>query len=177
MMPTTSGHHLVTGKPLQPPTVGRPSGLRLDRYASIVVKVYALGCGITLAGQRCDLTRREGTFELEANGKILVCDPRAARHAYGLVTAIKRNVAAVYLSLQAVDQKELAKVGDGVHIGSPGNTSILVLPQGFGKTTMARQLAQQLGCRGVVDEWAHNTPLLPQALHLTNYLPELEAQS
>lgn len=47
-------------------------------------------------------------------------------------------------------------------------TAILSLPQGWGKTQIANDVAQFLGCSDVVDEWHPGRPILAGALHLTH---------
>lgn len=164
-----SGHDLVAGQSPQAPGVSGPITGRVGGDAPIVVQVYALGRGITLAAQRGNLAGREGAFELEAHGKVLVFDPLGAVYANGFVTPVEGDVAAVSLSLQAVNQKDLAEFGHGVgHDGSPVETVILNLPQGFGKTSMARHFADLMGCECIVDDWHAGLPLVPGALHLTN---------
>lgn len=170
----TSSYDLVRGEPSQALCVSRPGDGRIGGHAPIVVKIYALGSGVALVGQGGDLLGREGSFKLEAHGKVFVFDPLGAGHAYGLVAPVKGDVTAIFLSLQAVDQEYLAKFGNsGGHSDSPLKTTILNLPQGYGKTTIARQLALRLGCKSVVDEWFPNQPLKPNALHLTCDLPHL----
>lgn len=51
---------------------------------------------------------------------------------------------------------------------TPIVTVILSLPQGTGKTALAEQLAKQLRCGRIVDEWAPGKPIYAGALHLTN---------
>lgn len=47
-------------------------------------------------------------------------------------------------------------------------TAILSLPQGWGKTAMARRIAAHIGCSRIVDEWWPSQPVLGGALHLTS---------
>jgi hypothetical protein len=44
----------------------------------------------------------------------------------------------------------------------------LILPAGYGKSTIACELSHRLGCEGVVHEWCTNESLTPGWLHLTN---------
>lgn len=146
------------------PVLGRRSG-----DAPIVVQVYALGCGVTLVGQRSDLLLGQCAFELEANGKIFVFDPSACGHAHGFVPAVQGDVVAVGLPVKAVDQKDLAEFGLCLaHSVSPLKTVILSMPQGMGKSLLAVELAERLGCRAIVDEWTSDTELVAGALHLTH---------
>lgn len=164
-----SSRDLVSGQTLQATGISSPVDGRIGGDAAIVVKVYAFGRGVSIKRQGCNLLAREGAFELEANGKIFVFDPLGAGQANGLVTPVQGDVTATLLSLQAVDQEHLAEFGNGFgHGGVSLKTTILALPQGCGKTSMARALADKLGCTGVIDEWNPKTALTPDALHLTN---------
>lgn len=160
--------NLVSGQPAQALGVGRPITGRVGGDTPIVVQVYALGRGVCLVGQRSNLPLREGAFELEAHGKIFVFDPLAADHANGFVTPVEGDIAAVALPVQAVDQKDLSKFGNGGQLGAPFKTAILSLPQGSGKSLIAAELALALGCHTVVDEWTPRKPLTVGALHLTS---------
>jgi len=168
-----SVHNLVSGQPLQAGAVGLPVLSGECGCTSIVVEVYALGIGVTFVGQGSDLGSTEGTLELEANGKRAVIDPLRCRKAEWFVTPIERDIAAIGLKLQTVDQDQLSQLGDcvaGAH-GTPcaqAKTAILSLPAGSGKTTIAARLAAFLGCRQIVDEWSPTQPITPFALHLTN---------
>lgn len=51
---------------------------------------------------------------------------------------------------------------------TPFETVIFSAPQGWGKTHHAIQLAQRLGCDGVVDEWKPGDAIVDGQLHLTN---------
>ena len=164
-----SGHDLVGGQSPQAPGISGPVAGRVGGDAPIVVQIYALGRGVSLKRYGDDLAAGEGSFELESNGKVLVFDPLGAVHAHGFVTPVEGDVAAVSLSLQAVDQEHLAEFGHGVsHDGAPFKTVILCLPQGFGKTRLAGVLAAELNCQTFVDDWRAGLPLVPGALHLTN---------
>jgi hypothetical protein len=44
----------------------------------------------------------------------------------------------------------------------------LSLPQGWGKATIAHELAKRLGCAAIVDEWHPAMPVFAGALHLTS---------
>lgn len=165
-----SGHDLVTGQPLQPVSVGSPGGIGVGGDTPVVVQVYAFGRGVTLATERGNLAGREGAFELEANGKIFVFDPLCARQAYGFVTAVEGDVSTVRLQLQAVDEKQLAEFRNGIcHGDNSLKTAILSLPQGFGKTIMAKALLDKIGCQEIIDDWHPGAPIKPGALHLTNH--------
>lgn len=171
-----SGHDLVCSQSSQAFGVGSPGDGRIGGNAPIVVQIYALGRGVALKGQGGDLLGREGTFELEANGKVFVFDPLNAVQAHGLVTPVEGDVSAVFLALQAVDQEHLAEFRNGLgHSGSPFKTAILAAPQGFGKTSLGVALAEKLGCTKIVDEWGQKTALTPGALHLTSDFPQLAA--
>lgn len=171
-----SSHDLVRGQSPKALGVGSPVGGRVGGYTPIVVKIYALGRGVTLVGQGGDLLFREGAFELEAHGKVFVFDPLGAIQAHGLVAPVEGNVAPVRLALQAVDQKDLPELGNGVGHGvSSVKTTILALPQGYGKTSIGQQLADKLGCTRVVEEWYAYLPLIAGALHLTNEAVEVAA--
>lgn len=158
-------------KPLQPAGVGSPIGGAGGGHAPIVVQVYALGIGIAMARNGGHLRRAEGAFELEANGVRLVINPLDSCQAHWLVTPVEREVAAIGLPLQAVDEENLSEFGsvDGHGGASLGvaNTVILSLPQGAGKTTLALELARRLGCAWVVDKWLPYDRLLGGALHLS----------
>ena len=162
--------HLVPGQPGKSAAVRRPGSIGGGGDAGIVVQVYALGAGVALEGDGGHLTRAEGAFELEAHGKVLVVDPLGAAEAHWLVAPVKRDITAIGLPVEAVDEKELAKFGFGCSHGQvpPEKTAILSLPQGMGKTTIAHAMAQRIGCSMVVDEWSPSLPLVPGALHLTN---------
>lgn len=136
------------------------------------VQVYALGAGVTIARDRADLVVREGALELEANGQVLVFDPLSTRVTDGLVVPIESHVAAVWQSVDAVDE---AQGGDGIGavVGhgdgdGDGHAVILSLPRGSGKTLVGRKLASMLGLRWVVDPWLPGQPLVRDALHLTD---------
>jgi hypothetical protein len=164
-----SGHDLVTGQTPQAHGIAGPVVGRIGGDAPVVVEVYALNRGVTLVGQGSNLLGREGTFELEANGKIFVFDPIGACQAHGFVAPVKGDVTAILQPLQTVDQEDLAELGQVVgHSRSPLKTAILALPQGYGKNIIAAQLAERLGCITVVDEWHPREALQPGALHLTN---------
>jgi MoxR-like ATPase len=47
-------------------------------------------------------------------------------------------------------------------------TVILAGPQGTGKSLKAPDLARQLGCAGIVEEWWPGSRLQPGHLHLTH---------
>lgn len=164
-----STHDLVPGESSQSLGVSSPISGRVGGNTPIVVDVYALGRGVSLVGQGSDLLGREGTFKLEANGKVFVFDPLGAVQSHRLVAPVQSDIAAILPTLQAVDKEHLTEFGNGaVHDGSPFKTTILNLPQGYGKTCLGQQLADKLGCTSVVDEWAPCKPLTPGALHLTN---------
>ena len=171
----TSVHHLVPSQPLQARAVGLPVGAAGSRHTPIVVEVYALGVGVTLVREGHDLCSAQGTLELEANGIRVVIDPLRSRKTEWLVAPIERDVAAIGLALQTVNQDELAQLGHGF-FGSHGTTTswtktaILSLPAGWGKTTLAHPLAAFLGCTQIVDEWEPTQPITPCALHLTHVL-------
>lgn len=169
-----SGNDFVRSQSPKALGVGSPIAGRVGGDAPIVVEIYAIGSGVTLKRKGCNLIIREGTFELEANGEIFIFDPLFAIQAHGLVASIEGDVAPVFLSLQAVDQEYLVEFGQGIgHSGSPLKTTILALPQGYGKTSMASALADKLGCTSIVDEWNPKVPLTPGALHLTNMVLEI----
>ena len=164
-----SGHDLVGSQPPQALGVSSPGDGRVGGHAPIVVQIYGLGRGVTLETQRGNLAGREGAFELEAHGKILKFDPLSAIEAHGFVTPVEGDVTAVFLSLKAVDQEHVAEFGcGGGHKVSPFKTAILILPAGYGKSTIACELSHRLGCEGVVHEWCTNESLTPGWLHLTN---------
>ncbi len=165
-----SVNHLVTRQAGESVAVSGPGGIGAGGDAGIVVQVYALGAGVALEGDGGDLARTEGAFELEAHGKVLVIDPLRAAEAHWLVAPVKCHITAIGHQVEAVNQKELAKFGFGRSHGQvpPEKTAILSLPQGMGKSTIARAMAQRIGCSRVIDEWHPLMPLLPGALHLTN---------
>jgi hypothetical protein len=51
----------------------------------------------------------------------------------------------------------------------PEKTAILTAPQAWGKSSKAESLREQFGCHSVVDEWNARQPLVPGALHLSNW--------
>lgn len=163
-------HNLVAGQSAQARGVGGPVTGRVGGDTPIVVQIYALGRGVSLVGQRGNLPLREGTFELEAHGQIFVFDPLAAGHAHWFVAPVEGHIRAVLEPVQAIDQKDLSEFGNGTggQLGAPLKTAILSLPQGIGKSLIADQLAQALGCSGVVDEWSLERFITVGALHLTN---------
>ena len=159
----------VRSKPLQSVCIGGPAGVGAGGNAAVVVQIYALGAGVSLVGQSLDLPPTEPAFELEANGQVFVFDPLRACHANWLVSTVKGHIRAVLEPLQAVDQEGVTEIGNGLFQGNlPSKTTILYLPAGYGKTTMAEALAQRLGCDGVVDEWHLGRFITAGALHLTN---------
>lgn len=169
------------GQPLQACAVSLPVGLAGGGQATVAVEVYALGRGVSLAGQGGDLLGRQGAFELEANGQRFIFDPLGAAHTHRFVSAVEGDVAPIWQMVQAVNQKDHAELGNGVsagavgHVGTPLKTAILSLPQGMGKTTMAHQVARWLGCTAIVDEWNPGLAVLPGALHLTSYALKVTA--
>ena len=167
-MPSTQ--NLIPSQSAQAFGVSGPVCGRVGGDTPIVVEVYALGRGVALEGQGGDLLGREGAFELEANGKVFVFDPLGARHANGFVAPIECHVATVLHPLQTVDQESLTELGNSLGHIHPLKAAILSLPAGSGKSNIADQLAQRLGCTGVVDEWNTDKPFTPGALHLTNDL-------
>ena len=166
-----SVHNFVPSQPLKARAVGLPVGSAGCGNASILVEVYALGVGVTLARQGNNLRSAEGSFELEANGKRFVFEPLRSRKAQWVVAPVQRHVSAIGLALQAVDEHQVAQIGDGLsHWLAPSKAEavILSLPAGAGKTTMARELAAALACEWIVDEWSPSLGVFPGALHLTN---------
>lgn len=166
----TSMNDRVVGQALQPSGVGLPGLGAGSGQATVAVEVYALGTGVSIPGQERDLPGTEGALELEAYRVRLVIDPLRARKSDWFVAPIEGDVTAVFESVQAVDQEQLAELGFRFsHGASPvAKTAILSLPQGMGKTIFAQQIAQFLGCTHVIDEWHPSLPVLPGALHLTN---------
>ena len=163
-----SVHDAVPSQSGQPISVGSPGNGRTGGDTPIVVEVYALGRGVSVAGQGGDLAGRQGTFELEANGKVFVFDPLSAGHSHRFVTPVQGDIAAIGLPVEAVDQENLAELRPSFcHSGTPCKTAILNLPAGMGKTLIAHSLAQRLGCSHVVEEW-NGQYIRPGALHLTN---------
>lgn len=156
----------VTRQSLQALRIALPVGSPVDGDTSVVVEVYALGVGVAVKGESRNLFGGEGSFELEANGKVFVFNPLTAGKAHGLVSAVQSDIATVRKSIKAIDQKDLSKVG--IHSAPSPKTAILCLPQGYGKTLLAQRLAQKLGCHAVVDEWTLDQPALAGALHLTS---------
>ncbi|WP_148665151.1 hypothetical protein [Diaphorobacter nitroreducens] len=140
-----SVHNLVPGQTLQTLGIGLPVRRAFGGDAPVVVEVYALGVGVTLVGEGGNLRGTKGTLELEANGKRLVIDPLHCRKTDRLVAGGSLSVA---------------------------RTAILSLPAGWGKTAMARPIAEFLGCTFIVEEWLPGKPILPGALHLTNEVVE-----
>ena len=169
MRPIQSSHDQVSGEPFESIRVGGPVGIGGCGHTAIVVEIYALGCGITLVGQRLDLPPTEPAFELESNGKVFVFDPLGACHAHGFVTSVKGHIRTVFEFLQAIDHESVSKVSNALcHGDSSLKTVILYLPQGYGKSLMAHAIAAELGCNSVVDDWGVDEQITPGALHLTN---------
>lgn len=159
----------ATSQPFQPFGISSPVFGGSGGNASIVVEVYAIGRGVTLVTDGSDLLCREGTFELEANGKVFVFDQLGAVKSNWFVAPVQGDVAAIGQAVEAVDQEQLAEFGCGAgQDGSPCKTAILSLAQGMGKTTIAHALAKHLGCTSVVDEWTPSSYVTKGALHLTN---------
>lgn len=160
---------LEPGKTLQPLAVGTPVGSTSSGGRAIQVEVYALGVGVALAGQGCDLLGREGAFELEARGVRLVFHPLSAKHTEWFVVPVEGDIAPVVQPLEAVDQEDLAHGRfPAVHSAPPTKAVVLSLPPGFGKSRIAPALARRLGCTAIVDEWTPTNQLTPGALHITN---------
>lgn len=154
---------------LQPRAVRGPVGERVGGDTAVAVQVYALGRGIATAGEGAHLGVGEGAFEIESHGVRVIVDPAGAVESHRLVTPIERHVLAIWQTVEAVDQEQLAKFGFGVgHEPLQAKTAILSLPQGSGKTLLARNMAARLGCRWVLDAWCEDLPLLQGALHLTH---------
>lgn len=159
----------ATSQPFQPFGISSPVFGGSGGNASIVVEVYAIGRGVTLVTDGRDLLGREGTLELETNGKVFVFDQLSAIKSNWLVAPVQGDVAAIGQTVEAVDKEQLAEFGCGAgQDGAPCKTAILSLPPGMGKTTIALALAKHLGCTSVVEEWHPSQPLTPGALHLTN---------
>lgn len=165
----SSGHDLVRSQSPQALGVGRPVIGRSGGHAPIAVKIYALGRGVSIEGQRRNLLSSERDFEIEAYGKFFVFEPSRAISSHGLVAPVEGDVAAIALSPEAVDKEHLTEFDsvDG-HFSDLPKTTILTLPQGHGKSTISEELAHMLGCTEVVEEWSWEKPLTPNALHLTN---------
>lgn len=160
--------NLVASQPAQALGVCSPITGRSGGDTPIVVKVYALGRGVSLVGQRGNLSLREGAFELEAHGKVFVIDPLAAGHANGFVAPVEGCITPVGEPVQTINQKDLAEFRNSGQFDAPSKTTILSLPQGTGKSLIANQLASALGCHCVVDEWTPHKRLTVGALHLTS---------
>lgn len=171
--------HLQPSQPLQPGAVSCPVGGAVSGHTAIVVQEYALGIGVSVPGDGYDLGRTERAFELETPRGRLVIDPGRARLAEWLVLPVQGDVASVGQALQAVDQEDGSEIRGGdavdIHDEDPplfgvGRTAILSLPQGWGKSSCAHELAARLGCTSIVDEWGFPYLITPGALHLTNAL-------
>ena len=168
---TSGGLNLVAGQPLQPGAVRTPISIAEGWVTRTAIEVYALGRGVSLAGEEGYLAGREGTLELEAAGVRLVFDPLGAEYTQGLVLTVECEVGTVFEPLEAIDEErkiELAHFECRHGADTPLKTAILSLPPGMGKTTVAQRLAKWLGCVGVVDDWAPGRPMFAGALHLTN---------
>lgn len=153
--------------------IGEPIGDRFIGHAGVVVEIYALGRGITIERERANFGATQTQFELEAFGKFFVIDPDLAIKANGLVVPIERHVMTTWQEVQAVDKEKLSELvfGSG-HKATSVKTSILCLPQGAGKSTIAERLALRIGCCLIVDEWLPSYPLILGALHLCQQDPE-----
>lgn len=147
----------------------RPVRGSADRIGVLPIQVYAIGAGITVSGERSDLTGRQGTFELEANGKFFVFEVLCARKADWFVSVVERDVAAIWQQIKAVDEVKPPQGRDAfLHACSSQKTCIVTLPRGIGKTTIAPELATALGCHTIIDDWGPKLTVLPGALHLTS---------
>lgn len=166
MMRGVSVLDLVGSKPLQTGSVGAPGSVGTGGDTRLIVEIYALGRGITIEAQRSNLGCTEGSFELEAFGKFYTFEPMASVQAQGLVLPVKRKVPAIRLSLETVDQEQVAKLKS--HSKDSLKTVIVSMRGGTGKTTLATEMARHFGCTSIVDEWATAKPLVAGALHLTN---------
>lgn len=168
----SSANNLVASEPLQARAVDLPISGAGRRHATIPVEVYALGFGIALVREPGDLSSGQGSLELEAAGRRFVINPLASCKGQWLVPAVEGDVAAIGQALQAIDEEEFAELSrSGVVHGGRSRvekTAILSLPQGWGKTTMARRIAAHIGCTRIVDEWWPGQPILGGALHLTS---------
>jgi len=147
------------------PANSEPSG-----QVDASVEVYALGRGgVPHAAQEAQVSLGDGAFELERNGVRLLVDPTGAVKSHRLVTPHDRYVRASWQDVRPVDQAQLARFGFSLaHRALHSKTAILSLPQGSGKTLLARDMAARLGCKWVVDCWCEDLPLLQGALHLTH---------
>lgn len=166
----------VPSQPLETMYVNLPVLRRIHWVQSTCIQLYALGRGVTVTGKGSNLLRREGSFELEANGMVFVFDPIDARHAYGFVASIESDIAAISHLIEAVDEENLPEFGLTriAHDDVFKKTVVLSLPQGMGKSTIAKKLATQLDLTRIVDSWDDiSMPLIPGALHLTHaVIPE-----
>jgi hypothetical protein len=174
---STQPDHFQPSQPLRPGAVSRPVGGAVCGHTAIVVQDYALGIGVSVPGDGYDLGRTERAFELETPRGRLVIDPGRARLAEWLVLPVQGDVAPVGQALQAVDQEDGSEIRGGdavdIHDEDPplfgvGRTAILSLPQGWGKSSCAHELARRLGCTSVVDDWPFPFDITPGALHLSN---------
>lgn len=170
MISDRSVHDTVLDQTLQPLAVGTPGSGAAGGDAPVVVEVYALGSGVAVKGEGGDLPGRQCALELEAHGKRIVFDPLSAGKTDWKGPTVKGDVRPVILSLEAVDEEDQAELGfvGCTHEKPPLKTAILSLPQGFGKSTVAHDLARWLGCTTIVEEWSPAKPVVVGALHLTN---------
>ncbi len=163
--------HFVSGQFLEPFGVSLPVRIPAGGYTTVVVEVYALGRGVTIERERGDLAGREGTLELEAGGQFLSFNRLVCEQSERRVLSVEYFVTAIRQALDAVGEEEhpeLERIAAAHFAGTPSKTAILQLPPATGKTTVAQQLAQWLGCIHVLDEWCPDYPLVEGALHLTN---------
>lgn len=167
----SSADNQVSGQFLESLGVSLPVGVPSSGYTTVVVEKYALGRGVTIERERGHLAGREGAFEFEAHGQFLSFNRLVCEQSERRVLSVEYFVAAVRQALQAEGEEEhpeLVRIAAAHAAGTPLKTAILQLPPATGKTTVANQLAQWLGCIHVVDEWCPDYPLVEGALHLTN---------
>lgn len=168
---------------LEPIAVDTPFLSRGGWWTPIAPEVYAIGRGVTIAGQPGSHSRGEGIFEFEAHGKFITLDVNGSVKSNRLMHPIKSDVAAILDALQTIDQEDFAEIQLSLvhkpplkHPARAGmdRTIVLALPQGAGKTTIAQQLAEVFDCRYIVDCWSPEDHFLVfGALHLTNSVNEI----
>lgn len=162
---------LVSSQFLESFGVSLPVRIPASGHTTVVVEKYSLGRGVTIERESGNLAGREGALELEACGKFLSFNRLVCEQSDRRVLSVEYFVAAIRQELYAVGEEEhpeLVRIAAAHAAGTPLKTAILQLPPATGKTTVAQELAQWLGCIHVLDEWCPDYPLVEGALHLTN---------
>lgn len=175
--------HVQASDALQPGAVELPSGGAVGGDGSFAVELYELGRGVSIERERSDLSGAEAAFELDTGfGNFLLFNPRLANTAKRSIETIQRDIGSVITKFQAEDEiNQSIWMGDFQNVldvfghGAAPKAAIVSLKGGTGKTTLAVEIAQHLGCTRVWDEWVPDShPILPGTLHLTNATVSIE---